>query len=60
MNEYDVELLGFYRTRLAECIQIMEALARHAPIEHQGATYDHIAKLKSIIAHAERAREAQS
>ncbi len=60
MNEFEVELLGFYRQRLAECIQLLGACERWIPADHRAAFADHITKLKSVIAHAERAREAQS
>lgn len=60
MNEYEIELLGFYRQRLAECIQLLGACERFVPAEYRGALLDHIAQLKSVCASAERAREAQS
>lgn len=57
MNEIDLSLLGWYRTRLAESWQLLEAVARRLDPEMRQAVFDHVAKARALTAAAEAARE---
>lgn len=58
MNDYDLELIGFYKSRVSECIGYIEALSRWAPDDQREAVMTHMEKLKSVMAAVERSREA--
>ena len=59
MNATEIEILGFYRTRIAELLSVLEVGMKHFPPEMQLAARQYIENTRAGMACAESVRERQ-
>lgn len=57
MNTTEIEILGFYRTRIAELLSVLEAGMKHFPPEMQQAARQYVENTRAGMACAEQVRE---